>query len=309
MNNGTSTGIEWGVHLPHLGRGVSAAALTEFAQCAEKLGCASGWVSDHICWPADLESKYPYTDDGSFAPSPQMPWLDPLSTLTFIAGVTTKLRLGTSVLILPYRPPVLSAKQIATLDVLSDGRLILGVGVGWMAEEARVLGMPWDGRGARADEQLQLFSQLFGAATPNYDGRYYRIPEVGFEPKPVQDPLPIWVGGSSPAAFERAARYGTGFHAAFQPLPVVVDEFAQVVDRASRCGRDASELTLSLRIFLDPAAAMEGAKSIAGSRQQMQDTVGELAEAGVAHVVLDPVARGGIQGRLDAITDFMENVA
>ena len=301
--------IAYGAHLPHLGRQVDPQTLSHFAQRIEQLGCASAWVSDHVCWPAEIESKYPYTDDGSFAPAPDMGWLDPIGTQLFVAGVTNKLRLGFTVLILPYRQPVATAKQLATLDVLSQGRLILGVGIGWMAEEAAILGMPWDQRGKRTDEQLEMFERLFTDPAPQFDGRFYQLPEVGFEPKPVQQPVPIWVGGNSDAAFRRAARFGSGFHAAFQTLDVVRDEFAQVCAHAAALGRDANDLTLSLRLYLDPNEAMEADKSITGSTQQMQDRVGALQEAGVQHVVLDPVARGGVQGRLDAIAAFMENVA
>ncbi|MEM7080865.1 MAG: LLM class F420-dependent oxidoreductase [Pseudomonadota bacterium] len=300
--------IDYGVHLPHLGRQVDAATLTHFARTVEAAGYSSGWVSDHVCWPAEIESKYPYTDDGSFAPSSDMGWLDPIGTQLFIAGVTDTLRLGFTVLILPYRAPVPTAKQLATLDVLSNGRLILGVGVGWMAEEAAILGMPWDQRGKRADEQLEMFNRLFNEQTPSFDGTFYQLPEVGFEPKPVQRPLPIWIGGSSPAAFRRAARYGSGFHAAFQPLGVVVDEFEQVRREAAALGHDPEGYTLSLRIYLDPAGAMEPEKSVYGSPNQMQDQLATLLEAGIEHLVLDPVARGGVNARLDAVCSFMENV-
>lgn len=305
----TKFAVDWGVHLPHLGRQVSADALSHFAQTIENLGCHSGWVSDHVCWPSEITSKYPYTDDGSFAPTPDMAWLDPIGTQQFLAGVTSRIKLGFTVLILPYRAPVTTAKQLATLDVLSNGRLLLGVGVGWMAEEAAILGMPWDNRGKRADEQLQIFSTLFNDAEPEFDGTFYNLPKVGFEPKPVQQPLPLWVGGSSKQAFQRAGRYGTGFHAAFQPVEVVQDEFQQVRAYAEQYGRDPDQLTLSLRVFLDPAEVMEPAKSIAGSTQQMQDRVGELQQAGVGHILLDPVARGGVAGRLDAVAQFMETVA
>ncbi len=304
-----NTTIDWGVHLPHLGRSVSRESLIHFAQTIEQAGVHSGWVSDHVCWPSEIESKYPYTDDGSFAPSPDMAWLDPLGTLQFVAAVTERLRLGTTVLILPYRQPVVTAKQLATLDVLSQGRVILGAGIGWMAEEAAILGMPWDKRGKRSDEQLALFNTLFTDAEPEFDGEFYQLPKVGFEPKPVQSPFPIWIGGASEAAFRRVARWGTGFHAAFQPLLTVTEEFAKVTAYTEAAGRDPADITLSLRVYLDPASAMEADKSIAGSTQQMQDRVGEITDAGVQHVLLDPVARGGIQGRLDAICAFMETVA
>ena len=301
-----NSSIQWGVHLPHLGRQTDPETLIEFAQAIEAAGAHSGWVSDHVCWPAEIASKYPYTEDGSFAPSPDMQWLDPLGTLQFIAGVTTSLKLGTTVLILPYRPPVTTAKQLATIDHLSNGRLILGAGVGWMAEEASVLGMPWDNRGKRADEQLEIFTTLFNDPEPEFQGEYYQLPKVGFEPKPKQHPLPIWIGGSSVAAFRRAAKYGTGFHAAFQPIDVVVAEFQQVREQAEELGRNPDELTLSLRVFLDPAGAMPAEHSIGGSADQIAERIGQLEQAGISHVLLDPVARGGVQGRLDAVLEFLK---
>ena len=301
--------MQWGIHLPHLGRSVSRDSLMAFAQAAERLGCHSGWVSDHVCWPADIASKYPYTDDGSFQPAPDMGWLDPLGTLLFVAGCTQKLRLGTTVLILPYRMPVQTAKQVATLDVVSGGRAILGVGVGWMAEEAAVLGMPWDRRGKRSDEQLEIFRRLFTEAEPSFDGEFYSFPKVGFEPKPLQSPLPIWVGGSTPAAFRRVARYGQAFHAAFQPREEIAAAWAQVQRECEAIGRDPAEVSLSLRIYLDPAQAMPKAKALGGSQDEMLETIGRLQEIGVGHLLLDPVARGGVAGRLDALGTFMENVA
>ncbi|MDA1074247.1 MAG: LLM class F420-dependent oxidoreductase [Proteobacteria bacterium] len=293
--------MQWGVHLPHLGRNVSREVIMQWAQVLEELGYHSAWVSDHVCWPREIASKYPYTDDGSFAPAPDMGWLDPIGTQLFVAGCTTDLRLGFTVLILPYRQPVVTAKQLATLDVLSGGRLILGCGVGWMREEAEILGMPWDNRGARTDEQLQLFTTLFNEAVPSFDGQYYQLPEVGFEPKPIQKPVPFWIGGSSDAAMRRVARFGHGFHAAFQPLAQVKREFDMACAEAEKLGRNPDELTLSLRTFLDPAGLMEPDKSIAGSATQMCDRIGEMLEIGIDHVLLDPVARGGVAARLEAV--------
>ena len=160
--------MDWGIHLPHLGRQATRQHLIEFAQAAESAGYHSGWVSDHIAWPSEIASKYPYTDDGSFAPPPDMPWLDPIGTMFFVAGCTERLKLGTTVLILGYRPPMLTAKAIASLDAVAEGRVILGVGVGWMREEFELLGMPYDHRGKRADEQLALFAELFSQPTPSF---------------------------------------------------------------------------------------------------------------------------------------------
>jgi probable F420-dependent oxidoreductase len=300
--------MQFGVHAPHLGRQLDADTLKSFARECELLGVHSLWVSDHICWPADIASKYPYTHDGSFPAAPDMGWLDPLGTLLFLAGCTSRIRLGTTVLILPYRPPVATAKQLATLDVVSNGRLILGVGVGWMAEEAAVLGMPWDHRGKRSDEQLEIFERLFNDEAPSFRGEFYEFRKVGFEPKPIQRPIPVWVGGSTPAAFQRVARFGHGFHAAFQPLDVVAKEWRSVRAACAARNRNPDELTLSLRLYLDPAGQMEPAKSIAGTAGEMRERLAALEAVGVGHVVLDPVARGGVQGRLDAVRAFMTEV-
>lgn len=301
--------MQWGVHLPHLGRQIGRASLIHFAQTCEQLGLHSLWVSDHLCWPAELESKYPYTDDGAFAPSPDMGWLEAIGTLTFIAACTDHIKLGTSVLILPYRLPVLCAKQLATLDVLSEGRLILDAGVSWMAEEAAVLGMPWRQRGKRSNEYLQVLRELFEAQQPSFDGEYYQFPKVGFEPKPIQQPLPIWIGGNTRAAYQRTARFGQAYHAAFEPLDVVAGGWQQVQAACAARDRDPSELRLSLRMYLDPKSVMEGSKSIAGGRDQLLEKIAAAQAIGVDHILLDPVARGGIEGRLDAVSDFMQAVA
>ncbi|HEY5679111.1 MAG TPA: LLM class F420-dependent oxidoreductase [Pseudomonadales bacterium] len=301
--------MQIGIHAPHLGRELDPVTVRSFVQECDTLGVHSLWVSDHVCWPADIASKYPYTEDGSFPATPEMGWLDPIGTLLFIAGCTDRVRLGTTVLILPYRPPVATAKQLATLDVVSGGRLILGVGIGWMAEEAAVLGMPWDHRGRRSDEQLEIFRRLFTETEPSFEGEFYSFPKVGFEPKPVQQPVPVWVGGSTPAAFRRVARFGQAFHAAFQPLAEVGREWRAVQAACEEIGRDPSDLSLSLRLYLDPDSRMEPEKSVAGSAEQMRERLFELAAAGVGHVVLDPVARGGVQGRLDAVRGFMTDVA
>jgi probable F420-dependent oxidoreductase len=301
--------MDWGIHLPHLGHHLIPDALVDFARRSEAAGCHSAWVSDHIAWPAAIGSTYPYSDDGAFPAPAGISWLDPIGTLFFVAAATERIRLGTSVLILGYRPPVLTAKAVASLDVLSAGRVILGVGVGWMKEEFDVLGMPFDHRGRRADEQLEVFRTLFADDQPSYSGTYYSFPAVGFAPKPAGGRVPIWVGGDTEPAFRRAARYGDAFHAAFQPLDEVAAGWRRVQELATADGRDAAELRLSVRLYLDPDGAMPAAKSIAGPAEQMLDTVGAWSDIGVDHILLDPVARGGVAGRLGAVEAFMADVA
>jgi len=301
--------MDWGVHLPHLGRGATRDGLMTFAQTADRLGLHSGWVSDHIAWPASVESIYPYSDDGSFPAPNDMPWLDPLATLLFVAGCTEQLRLGPTVLILGYRPPIQTAKLVATLDVVSEGRAILGVGVGWMREEFEVLDMPFDHRGARADEQLEVFKVLFSSDKPSFAGTYYSFPEIRFEPKPVQDPIPIWVGGASDPAFRRVVRFGDVFHAAFQPLEELEAAWQRIGEICDDSGRERSELGFSVRCYLDPDARMDPAKGLQGSPDQMLDRIGRMHEIGVDHIVVDITAPGGVQGRIDTMERFMAEVA
>lgn len=300
--------VDIGVHLPQLGRGATRTALKTFCAEAERLGVHSGWVSDHIAWPADISSKYPYTDDGSFPAPNTMAWLEPIGTLLFVAGITEKMLLGQTVLIMGYRPPVQTAKLIATLDVLSEGRAILGAGIGWMREEFEVLGMPFDHRGKRADEQLEIFNELFTAETPSYDGEFYSFPEIKFEPKPVQDRVPVWIGGASEPAFRRTARFGDCFHAAFEPIDTVQTEYERVLELTAEAGRDTADMTLSIRLYLDPASAMKPELSIAGSTDQMIESLAAWSAIGVDHVLVDITAPGGTAGRLEAMQHFMTDV-
>jgi probable F420-dependent oxidoreductase len=301
--------MDFGIHLPQLGRQATRDSLLRISRRADELGFHSGWVSDHVAWPTAIESKYPYTEDGSFPAGVDMPWLDPLGTLFFVAACTERLRLGTTVLILGYRWPILTAKAWASLDVVSEGRAIAGVGVGWMAEEFGVLGMPFDHRGARADEQLDLYLACFTQERPSFQGRYYQIPEIGFQPKPVQVRLPIWVGGDTEPAFRRTARYGDAFHAAFQSLEEVRAGWARVRELTEQAGRDPDDVVLSIRLYLDPEARMAPAKSLGGSSQQMLDTAAAWAGIGVTHILVDPVVPGGVEGRLGAMEQLMTEVA
>ena len=300
--------MDIGVHLPQLGRGATRSALKEFCAEAERLGVHSGWVSDHIAWPTDISSKYPYTDDGSFPAPNSMAWLDPIGTLLFVAAITEKMKLGQTVLIMGYRPPVQTAKLIATLDVLSEGRAILGAGIGWMREEFEVLGMPYDNRGKRADEQLEILDALFTHDTPSYDGEFYSFPEIKFEPKPVQDRVPVWIGGASEPAYRRTARFGDCFHAAFEPIDRVAEEWERVQELTVEAGRNVDDMQLSVRLYLDPASNMRPALSIAGDTQQMIDSMSQWKSIGVDHVLVDITAPGGPGARLEAMQAFMTDV-
>ena len=205
--------ITFGCKLPSRGNMASPENLTSLALRAEDLGFDSVWVSDHIILPREVESFYPYASDGVATFTPDEPYYEPISTLNFLAGATNSIRLGTHVLIVPYRNPVLTAKMLSTLDVLSNGRLVVGAGVGWMREEFEALGLDYfTQRGAVTDEYLEIFNELWTNKTPMYDGNFFSIDGGGFLPKPIQKPRPpLWIGGHSKPALRRAAQYGDGW--------------------------------------------------------------------------------------------------
>ena len=188
----------FGTSVPTRGPLASPENLRSLAQRAEDLGFDHIWVSDHVILPREVDSFYPYASDGVATFLPDEPYYEPLAALNFLAGCTQRVRLGTHVLILPYRNPVLTAKMIATLDVLSGGRVILGAGVGWMEEEFQALGLDtYKQRGAVTDEFIELYKELWTKDEPSFHGEHYQISGSGFAPKPVQKPHPpIWIGGT-----------------------------------------------------------------------------------------------------------------
>lgn len=277
----------FGTSMPSRGDMASPENLRTLAQRAESLGFDSVWVSDHIILPRKVDSFYPYAADGVATFRPDEDYYDPLATLNFLAGCTQKIRLGTHVLILPYRNPVVTAKMLSTLDVLSGGRVILGAGVGWMEEEFQALGLDtYAQRGAVTDEYIQLFKELWTKDEPEFQGEHYQLSGMGFMPKPVQKPHPpIWIGGHTNPAIRRAAEYGDGWMPIGLRPPAILEpeELAEKIARLRRltvrAGRpeDAVSLCFSTGVTFDdsPGATrrmMSGrAEQIAGDLRQYQD--------------------------------------
>jgi len=204
--------MRYGFYLPTRGQTATPEALETLVKRGESLGFASVMIADHLVFPVTIKSRYPYTVSGDFPGKGDV--LDQLSLMAFVAAKTTRLRLVTSVMIVPYRNPVLTAKALATIDVLSKGRVTLGVGVGWMREEFEALGAPdFERRGAVTDEYIRVFKTLWTESPASFSGRFYRFDALHCRPQPVQKPHPpIWVGGHSKAALRRAARLGDGWH-------------------------------------------------------------------------------------------------
>ncbi len=282
-----------GVSLPNVGLDHGKETILPVATTADRLGFDSVWAAHHVVLPYERQSKYPYQRSGTeVAMSPGMQWLDPIVTLSMVAGVTERLRVGTSVFVLPYRDPVTLAAELAALDVLSDGRFILGAGVGWMREEFEAIGVPPGERGARTDEHLRALEVLWTEDPASFDGRFTQFDGVVLATTPrTQGGPPIWIGGNTDAALRRALRFGSGWHG-FEVFP---DEIPQVRERLERMageeGRDPAELELSVARGLMPPGREEESfipdrRMLGGSAEEIVDELGRYAEAGVEMVLI-----------------------
>ncbi len=225
--------MRFGIHLPQFGRAAVAGAVEQGARLAEQLGFDDVWVSDHLVVPKDQSYPSPYL-------------YDPLLALTFAAAATSAIGLGTSVLVGPQYPsPLALANAVASLDNMSRGRLTVGIGLGWSAAEYEALHAPFDHRGARLDEIIDLFRTAWSDDPATHDGRYYPFTDMRVLPKPAHD-IPIWVGGRSDGAFRRATTRGDGFHG----VGVKPEDAKAVVERL-RAARSDDTFTISLRVPWD----------------------------------------------------------
>jgi len=231
----------------------------ELGRSAEAAGFESLWTVEHVIFPDGYESKYPYDKSGKMAMAADTPLPDPLIWLTWVAAATERIHLGTGILILPQRNPLVLAKEVATLDDLSGGRVELGIGVGWLREEFDALGIPFEGRGARTDETIDIMRKVWDADHVTHDGDLLSFSGVSVNPKPVRDRrVPIHVGGHSRKAAERAGRLGDGFIPGEGDLAELIDVMRQT---AADAGRDPEAIEVSsgsAEVFgSDPVAAVE----------------------------------------------------
>jgi probable F420-dependent oxidoreductase len=302
--------------LPCMGFGVSREAILKIALTGERCGFDSCWAGDHIIWPVHYDSRYPYSKDGVGPFKGEVPFLDAVATLCFVAGATERVKLGTGVMVLGLRPPVQNAKVWTTLDVLSNGRAIMGVGVGWMKEEFDALSMPFDRRGARADEMLELFSALERESTPSYHGQFYRFEPVYYAPKPFHGHIPIWVGGHSEAGWRRAAKYAEVFFSVAKSTEELRDEKAQLARHCELIDRDPGTLGVALcscGLTFDPELARSNpfAQTFGPSATEMVDRIGQYQDLGVEEIgfVAPWLAPFSIDGAAETYERFAAEVA
>jgi probable F420-dependent oxidoreductase len=285
--------VRIGVSLPTVGLDHGRDMLLPTAEAADRLGFDSVWAAHHVVLPYERSSEYPYQHSGTeVAMSPGIQWLDPLVTLAMVAGATERVGLGTSVLVLPYRNPVNLAEEVASLDVLSGGRFVLGVGTGWMREEFEALGISPKERGARTDEHIEVLRTLWTQDPASFDGRFTSFNGLALATQPVTDGgPPIWVGGNTDPGLRRALRLGDGWHG-FEVYPEEIPSYRERLDRiGEEVGRDPADLELSVARGLMPPGREDESwvpdrRMIGGSAEAIVDELGAYAEHGVAMVLI-----------------------
>ena len=238
--------MKFGIRYCNTARYTQPANAVELVQAAEAAGFESAWTVDHVVVPEGYRSKYPYSDDGKMAGGENDISLpDPLIWMSYVASKTTKINFATGILIIPQRNPVVLAKQIATLDHLTNGRVLLGIGVGWLEEEFNAINAPFEARGRVTDEYIGVMQELWSSNFPTYNGEYFSFKGAHMQPKPRNETVPIIVGGHSKAAARRAGRIGDGF---FPARGVPTDLFDLARQTAEEHGRDpdAIEFTVSM---------------------------------------------------------------
>jgi probable F420-dependent oxidoreductase len=240
--------MQLGLHALGIGKGAKRPIMDAVAAAADTSGFATLWAGEHVVMVDAPESRYPYSDDGRIAVPAGADWIDPLIGLSFIAAATSRIAIGTGVLLLPEHNPVLVAKQAATLDVLSGGRLTLGVGVGWLREEFDALGVPFERRVARTKEYVEAIRTLWREDIASFDGEFVRFDSVRLNPKPADGrDIPIVVGGNSDAALRRVAEWGDGWYGFnLADVDAVAERVGFLRTLCTEHGRDPAELRLAV---------------------------------------------------------------
>ena len=296
-----------GFALPNVGPLGSRKSVTEAAQRAEKLGYDSLWTIERLLWPVEPKTPYPVTPDGSL-PEAYQHVLDPLETLTFAAACTSRIGLGTSVLDIPYYNPVVLARRVATLDILSEGRARVGLGLGWSQDEFDATGASMKERGARADEFLAVLKAIWTEDPVAFEGKFYRVPKSVIQAKPVQKPHPpIYLAAFAPAALKRLATMADGWN----PVAIPVDGMKQMFDSAREmakaAGRDPDSLQLVVRANVEVTKTPLGSGRMifTGTLDQIHGDVDATRKIGADEIFFDPTFLPGSQ-KLDRWLGLME---
>lgn len=273
--------------------GTDPESAIEISRIAERCGFDSIWGGEHVIRPTAISSPYPYTEDGEMPGDIETPIPDPLIWLAYVAAAVPRVLLGTCILILPQRNPLVLAKELATLDHLSGGRVVLGIGVGWLEEEFDALGVPWARRGARTDDYIAALRALWAGPHAEHHGEFVDFAPVTCNPRPVRGNIPLMVGGDSPAAIRRAARLGDGYFPGTTDPDQLAARIAALREAAGAAGRDPGEIEVSAIFAREMGDPLAGAES--------------LARAGVDRAMVPAFFFAG-PGGLDRLETFGEQV-
>jgi probable F420-dependent oxidoreductase len=279
-----------GLFLPQVGEYVTKENILYIANEAEKEGINSVWVLDRLLWPLNPQTPYKATPDGAL-PVDFQSVLDPLTTLTYVAGVTKRILLGTSIIDMFFQNPVILAKRFATLDILSDGRTISGLGIGWSKDEYEVSGVPYKDKGSRADEFLQVLRKIWTDDVVEFKGQFYNIPASKIGPKPLQKPHPpILLGGFSPKTFSRIVNYANGWIgvAGFGPLKQLEQVINGLRESARKVDKDPSNIGIYLGSYPDvlesPVPSNEERSPMTGTIDQIGSDIEQIKAMGTNHI-------------------------
>lgn len=292
--------MKFGIMFANAGPFAFPEGLENLARTAEEVGIESIWTVEHVVVPVDYRSKYPYSETGKMPGPENVPIPDPIVPLAFAAAITKQLRLATGVVILPQRHPLYVAKEMATLDVLSNGRAILGVGIGWLQEEFDAVGIPFKQRAQRTEESIRAIRSLWKSTPEPFNGRFYKWGAVESHPKPTQQPgVPIVVGGHAEGAARRAARLGDGFFPARGELDSLTKLLAILRDECARIARNPREIEIT--------SGIGGSNATSASSAMQLDIVHRYEDLGVARLIIAPPAFD-IDGVQRGLHDFADRV-
>ena len=289
MAQALTFGLDVGIY----GRLATRDHILELAALAESSGLESLWVADHIIFPTTFASPYPYSATGAFPiDMTQEPLLEPLATMGVLVGATQRVKIGTAVLVMPYRHPVLLARMLVTLDVLSGGRTMLGAGVGWLAEEFAALGArPFAARGRVTDECIEIIKRICQGGEVTFQGEHYQLDPVVSRPGSVQRPHPpILIGGTSNAALQRAARVGNGWVSTGLRPERLRTRLSMLQKLCEAQGRRFADLSLCHKLFINIGEARTGADSSrdagTGSQAEIVDDLRRLVDLGYSRIIV-----------------------
>jgi probable F420-dependent oxidoreductase len=284
--------MNFGLFFANAGPFSDPATFEALVRSADETGFESIWTVEHVVVPVGYESRYPYSPSGRMPGPESAPIPDPLVALSYAAAISKRLRLATGIVILPQRHPVYVAKEFASLDLLSGGRAILGVGIGWLEEEFRVVGVPFRERAARTEESVRAIRSLWKDEPEAFEGRFYRWPPVQSNPKPVQKPgVPIVVGGHVEGAARRAARIGDGFFPANSEVGTLTGLLDALRDECGKVGRDPAQIEIT---------------TTSGGTPDL-DAVRRYEDLGVSRLAIFPPAFDA-EGLRRGLSDFAESV-